>query len=233
MYRKLFLLLFLGLSSGAIMAQSKKKVKQLGQQLEQTKKKWVAPYYNQAEEPPLPMKSWVPEYGIRGKYAYNGIQLSIPFLEALLGEKLFLSGPHEGNIMDWDNDDFGHYNPKFLKKLKQYLKKLSKQKNFVSSYQPFYEANLQQLARSYFRAEQYLKQQPELIKAGQQLEAEERQEFFRDYSDQEETAGYIWYEANTCANFWLRRHTDGSADEFSDLLELLLSTFDASFLKNN
>lgn len=233
MQHKLLLLLFLGLSYGALSAQSKKKVEQLSDQLELTKKNWVAPYYNQAEEPPLPMESWVPEYGIRGKYAYNGIQLSIPFLEALLGEKLFLSGPHEGNIMNWSSDDFGHYNPKFLKKLKLYLKKLSKQKDFVSSYQPFYEANLQQLARSFYRAEQHLKQQPQLITAGQKLDAEDRQEFFRDYSDREEDAGHIWYEANTCANFWLRRHTDDSADEFSDLLDLLLSTFDASFLKNN
>jgi hypothetical protein len=69
------------------------------------------------------------------------------------------------------------------------------------------------------------------------------QEAFRPFADElsgewdesyiEGGSSYDWYEAVTCPGFWLRRTLDGTADEFYELLELTLNTFDPAFLLEN
>ena len=67
------------------------------------------------------VQSWVPEVGVRGRYSIAQKVISVSVIESIVGEKVFVSGPHSYGVSYTSNKDFGRYNPKFLTKLNQLL----------------------------------------------------------------------------------------------------------------
>ena len=57
------------------------------------------------------------------------------------------------------------------------------------------------------------------------------QESFRGFAESSERNGYDVYEAFSCPGFWVRRSIDGTADEFHQLLTMIMKTFDEQFLE--
>ena len=63
------------------------------------------------------------DVGIRYKYANLRSLLSIEKLGEIIGEPVYLEGPHENEIKYNSEEEFGHYNPAFLTKVKSGKKK--------------------------------------------------------------------------------------------------------------
>ena len=70
--------------------------------------------------------------------------LSKTVLESIVGEKAFLSGPHEMGINYNSAEEFGHYNPDFLTKLTETLTSVFSNKLFVDNTQALYNNQLKQ-----------------------------------------------------------------------------------------
>ena len=196
---------------------------------------------------PESIKSWVPESGIRGRYQIAKQVLSKSVLESILGEKAFLSGPHEDG-MDYNSSrKFGHYNPKFLTELQKHLANLYSNKIFVDYAQALYDSELKQYLRTYYLAYEVGANNQEAMAGYSAILATEPkqysestflsepsyylQEAFRGFAESIEAEGYDVYEGFTCPGFWVRRSIDGTADEFYQLLTLTIKTFDPEFLE--
>ena len=188
------------------------------------------------------LHTWLPNRGLRGLYAKAQFALNLAQLQKLSGQKIFGSGPHQNGKLNLKSaNDFGHYNPAFIKWITangipgQTNPKLRKE------LQPVYDKYLRRIARGFFVAHQNLKAQPRRLQQvqAQYLElldaqkdaGEFLQESFRPDTDHLEKAGHDWYEVNVAHGFWVRRTIDGSADEFHTLLTALLTTHDSKWLK--
>ncbi|GJM33843.1 MAG: hypothetical protein DHS20C18_28440 [Saprospiraceae bacterium] len=189
--------------------------------------------------------TWIPDLGVRGRYQMAKSVLSKKMVEAIVGEKAFLSGPHTDEINYSSATAFGHYNPKFLTQLHKVLENTYHNKTFVAGFQSFYDQELKGYLRTFYLTyEAGINNEPTktgyLSRIAQPVESRTDatddpsfylQEAFRSVADAIESQGYDWYEGATCPSFWLRRSIDGTADEFHDLLILTLKTFDRDFLK--
>ena len=189
--------------------------------------------------------SWVPESGIRGRYEIAKSVIGIPVLEKIIGEKVFLNGPHSDG-MNYESRDFGFYNPAFLNKLKTQLSSLYANKVFVNQVQPFYDRELKGYLRTFYLAYSHGANNTQIkdgymdkirnapAKQDSFLDAPSNylQESFREFAENTEREGYDVYEAFVCPGFWVRRTIDGTADEFYQLLRLTMNTFDAEFLNS-
>lgn len=189
--------------------------------------------------------SWLPESGIRGRYQIAKKVLSKSVLERIVGEKAFLSGPHESGI-NYDSRDFGRYNPAFLTKLKGQLSTLYSNKIFIDKVQSFYDKELKQYLRTYYLAYEAGANNQEVMDGYLALLSKEvksipqnafldepsyyLQESFREFADSAAAEGYDEYEAFTCPGFWVRRSIDGTADAFYELLVMTMGVFDDGFL---
>lgn len=192
--------------------------------------------------------SWLPEVGIRGKYAAMKTNLSKAILEGIVQEKAFVSGPHGNGITFRSLNEFGHYNPKFLTKLQAQLTPLLNNKAFVNNVQAYYDEQLKQYLRIYFLSYKEAANNQEIIdgylfaidneassdaSSGRVFLSNPSsflQESFRGFSNAITTQGYDEYEAFTCPGFWVRRSIDGTADEFYELLLMTMKVFDAEFM---
>jgi len=175
----------------------------------------------------------IPESGIRGRYEQYKKYLGISILESVVGEKVFLSGPHRTVLNYKSQDQFGHYNPLFLKKLGGNLKFLFQNKTFVKNAQAHYDTKLKRYLRVYFLSYKVAANNKEVMNGYLNAIAHpERyeymngrikgpsyflQESFRDFAEGLEKDGYDVYEAFTCPAFWVRRSIDGTADEFYEV----------------
>jgi hypothetical protein len=190
-------------------------------------------------------KSYIPESGIRGRYEQYKKYLGISILEKVVGEKVFLSGPHSAVPNYTSQDQFGRYNPLFLKKLDENLQFLFKNKTFVKNIQSHYDSKLKQYLRVYYLSYKVAANNKEVMDGYLDAIANPEkhdyrngrikgpsyylQESFRDFAEGLEKEGYDVYEAFTCPAFWVRRSIDGTADEFYEVLKLTLKTFDPEF----
>lgn len=192
-------------------------------------------------------KTDVPESGIRGRYAVYQKYFSISMLESIVGENIFLKGPHSDVLNFESQDSFGRYNPLFLKKLGDNLQFLFKNKTFVENTQDHYNRKLKQYLRVYYLSYKTAANNKEVMDGYEDAIANPEkhdymngrikgpsfylQEVFRDFAEGLEKDGYDVYEAFTCPAFWVRRSLDGTEDEFYELLKLTLKTFDPAFMK--
>ncbi|MFK7750300.1 MAG: hypothetical protein AB8B65_18055 [Kordia sp.] len=191
-------------------------------------------------------ETYIPESGIRGRYALYDQFFSISSLETIVGEPVFLKGPHANAPNYKSEKTFGYYNPLFIKKLEDNLRFLFQNKAFVSSVQSHYDQKLKQYLRVYYLSyevgannkevrDKYLAvianpEKYDYMNGSAKAPAFYLQEAFRDFAESLEKEGYDVYEAFTCPGFWVRRSMDGTADEFYELLKLTLQTFDPSFM---
>lgn len=183
--------------------------------------------------------TYVPESGVRGKYYINKNMLNLAIIAQLIGELVFVSGPHKTD-MDYSSGSFGHYNPKFLKKLEMQLKFLLADKKFIKKAEPFYKLKLKKYMQSYWLAYNYVKEPDTQKNALKLYETAIKhdpsgasftlQEYFREYTETYQSMGYDWYETNTTVLFWLRRMMDGTDKEFSALMSLVMERFDKKFV---
>lgn len=181
--------------------------------------------------------------GVREPYQCIENTLGIKALEQMLGEKVFLKGPHKDGINLEAQKEFGHYNPSFLKKAESFLKKAKKDKELNDKIQYIYNLQLKSTLRLYYLA--YDQPTEEIIEKYKEIVAEADpncegflcepssylQEIFRDFAEQKETEGYSVYTAFVAPGFWVRRNIDGTSAQFHNLLKQLFETYDAEFLK--
>lgn len=193
------------------------------------------------------ISSWIPESGIRGRYQIAKQVLGKAVLESIIGEKAFLSGPHEQDVNYNSAREFGRYNPKFLTQLQKSLASLFSNRIFVDNAQALYDSELKQYLRTYYLAYEAGANKQEVMDGYMAILATEPREYagnvflsepshflqesFRDFAESIEQEGYDVYEGFTCPGFWVRRSIDGTADEFYGLLTLTINTFDPEFLQ--
>ena len=190
--------------------------------------------------------SWVPESGIRGRYAQFKTKLGRLTLEKIVRHKAFIKGPHQEQLNLKSLTEFGYYNPKFLEKLISKMNKLYANKRFVENFQNFYDRELQDYLRVHYQAHnfikhnpeyktdylnhiEYYKKNPELGKQGLSPSYEMHNSFYHFGTDMDED-GYDVYEAYSCPSFWIRRSIDGTSELFFELLGNTLKTFDSDFI---
>ena len=186
--------------------------------------------------------TWLPDRGLRGLYAKAQFALNLAQLQKLSGHKIFGSGPHQNGKLNLKSaNDFGHYNPAFIKWITANGIPGGKNPELRKELQPVYDKYLRRTVRGFFVAHQNLTTQPQRLKLVQAryldlLDAEKDagdflQELFRPDTDRLEKAGHDWYEVNVAHGFWVRRTIDSTADEFHTLLITLLTTHDSKWLK--
>ena len=194
------------------------------------------------------MDSWLYEEGVRSRYAIIKSIASLNHFRGISELPVFLSGPHKnGTINYYSEDEFGHYNPAFLKKFKREMKLFFKKRSNRLLAQKLYDAHLKQVVRSYYDAYQFL--MPDKNKKIQLLdqkystlqeELEEHikrenkadyYEVFRPYADQQNSKGKDWYEAFVAPGFWLRRGIDGTHEQIYALLVMGMQQLDSDYLK--
>lgn len=184
------------------------------------------------------LDTWLPNRGLRGLYAKAQFALNLAQLQKLSGHKIFGSGPHQNGKLNLKAaNDFGHYNPAFIKWITTNGIPGGKNPKLRKELQPVYDKYLRRTARGFFVAHQNLRAQPQRLKQVQAryldlLDAEKDagdflQELFRPDTDHLEKAGHDWYEVNVAHGFWVRRTIDSTADEFHTLLTTLLTTHDS------
>jgi hypothetical protein len=188
--------------------------------------------------------SWIPEVGVRGRYEIAKSVLGKHTLEGIVGEPVFLSGPHSGEMDFTSKTEFGYYNPAFITGLHEMLAGIFSNRKLVKKTQKFYNLHCRTYLRTYYLAydagannetvmEGYmssLSNYDAKSNSDYPAHSEYLQEAFRDFAEGLEAAGYDVYEGFNCPGFWVRRSLDGTTDEFYALLRWTLETFDADFL---
>ncbi|WP_298517194.1 hypothetical protein [uncultured Kordia sp.] len=191
-------------------------------------------------------ETYIPESGVRGRYALYDQFFSISALETIVGERVFLKSPHTDTPNYKSKTTFGYYNPLFIKKLEGNLRFVFENESFVKSMQAHYDKELKQYLRTYYLSYKVAANNEEIMagylaaisdpKKHEYMDGRIKgpsfylQETFRDFANSLEKDGYDVYEAFTCPGFWVRRSIDGTADEFYALLNLTLQTFDPTFI---
>ena len=193
------------------------------------------------------INSWLPNRGIRGRYELAKKYLSVRFMEEIIGEKVFLKGPHAEEI-DFKSEEFGYYNPKFLKKLYDNLKSLYSNKEFIESTQALYDSRLKQYLRTFYLSYEIAVNNEEIISGYKKAIIDPSQgsymnwisgpsyylqESFAGFAQSIEGKGYDIYEGFTCPGFWIRRSIDGTEKQFYELLVLTISYYDQEFLNEH
>ena len=188
------------------------------------------------------LHTWLPNRGLRGLYAKAQFALNLAQLQKISGHKIFGAGPHANGQLNLKSpDDFGRYNPAFLKWAATHGIPGRTDAKLRKELQPVYDKFLRRTARGYFAAHQIVMANLKRLKKIQ-AEYSERldgrkgagdflQESFRPDADRLDKAGHDWYETNVAHGFWVRRALDGTDDECHALLTALLQTHDAAWLK--
>ena len=163
--------------------------------------------------------------GVRYKYAFLKKYVSLNMLKKVSGQAVFVSGPHQSEMDFKSPDDFGHYNPAFLKKTKSTLKEAMKRDAFNKLAQTLYDNELKSMARTFYRSHEYVKSKGGAMAYTIKYDPDA----FRSFADGEEKAGYDWYESDTFPGFWVRRYADGTEGLFIELLEMVMNKYDADY----
>jgi len=185
--------------------------------------------------------SYIPDIGIRGRYAAAKSALNPAILGKLVGEPVYLSGPHSGADLNLgSNTEFGHYNPEFLRKLGLILKDITRNKKLVKELQPFYDAHLKDYLRIHLFAypkfaknKELMRKYVEYVRKGEsgasfypfrdELSAFTNEMKKRNIGDD---VGHIAY---SVPSFWVRRTLDRTQDDFFELLTIIVETFDPQY----
>jgi hypothetical protein len=182
--------------------------------------------------------------------------VSLHKLSEYLGIQIFLSGPHSKYYLE-SNDllDFGHYNPEFPQKLREFLLPAKHHPKLLQLTKPIYNEWLQQTARDFFVIYQKLDSNPKFFRkeADRYLLLVEESRLdpyyldrfilflypaYTDNEDPEEAAKFSMIPGDESMDaqivkelvgFWIRRKADGTDTEFILGLVELLSLYDPEF----
>ena len=234
---KISVFILLLLTVHLVFAQTKKEHKAFKKTVNQVIDKWqTTPKDFEDYEKAY---TFLPELGVRGKYYLNKKIINLISIAKVVGEPVFLSGPHQKQMI-FDSGDFGRYNPKFLKKLNILLTVLLADKKFRESSAFFYEIELKKYLQTMMHAYEHVIENDEVkidaiehykmhlkddaSNAGYLMKAH-----FSEFIDHFVIAGYDWHELSSAAVFWVRRAMDGTDKEFYDLMLLMVETYDRPF----
>ena len=185
------------------------------------------------------MDSWLPNRGVRSKYAILKSIAGMDILESATGIKVFREGPHQGQINYYSNT-MGYYNPEFLNEVTRTLKTLFEDPEFKEDAKVLYERNFRKLLKTYYAAYQalhlkYGSQSGELRRLqeiyleamhGNHSPGEYLQWNFREIYPSMQDQGYDIAESITALGFWLRRNIDGTDIQFLDLLKMVFNNLE-------
>lgn len=174
---------------------------------------------------------------------------------AVAGRAPFRAGPHGSGLNLHATNDFGHYDPEFVRFVAQHAVPARHDSAFRAATQAHYDAYVGPLARIFYATHQKLVNNPACFAAerdeyaaaiarGDTQDYVEPWFFFMnptycahrrgEYEDYERTGfdgGYDGNVVKTCVGFWLRRAMDGTEAEFFEALTTLLRTYEPSVLE--
>ncbi|PJZ47393.1 hypothetical protein EHQ30_06075 [Leptospira brenneri] len=185
--------------------------------------------------------------------------LSFRKLSEYLGIEIFLSGPHSKYYLELNSQsEFGHYNPEFPLKLREYLLPAKTNPSLYKLTLPIYESFIRNTAREFFIIYQKLDSNPKFFRkeADRYLLLVEENRLdpyyldrfilflypaFTDNEDPEEASRFVYKKGDETIDaqvvkelvgFWIRRKADGTDTEFVLGLVELLKLYDSEFYQN-
>jgi hypothetical protein len=235
---KISILSFLLISANLLLAQTKKEHKAFKKAAIKLVENWqtAGPEFDYEKA-----ETFTPEVGIRGKYYLNKNIVNLLSIAKIVGEPVFISGPHKKE-MNFRSNEFGQYNPKFLQKLNALLTNLLNDKKFKEMSSALYDREFKKYLQTMMHAYEYVLENEEnktaaienyknFISIDPSSASFNMQEHFRDFSDYFAENGYDWYELSTAAVFWTRRAMDNSDKEFFNLLTTVIESYNRSFME--
>jgi len=200
--------------------------------------------WQQLEEPKpacVKMREYTGEAGVRALYCFARDILSYRSIETLFGEPVFLSGPHSNGYLYVQKQTFGHYNPAFVDWVKDKLVPEANDQAYIASTQPLYDKHLKNLMRAFYRTYVQFTHYPEPFMHERQLLSDitegRREAIYMGARWQDNTMreligldgyaeGLNWGNLSVALRFWQRRSLDGTADNFFQLMDHVISTYD-------
>ncbi|TGK50375.1 hypothetical protein EHQ16_06200 [Leptospira kanakyensis] len=185
--------------------------------------------------------------------------LSFRKLAEYLDIQIFLSGPHTKYYLELNsNYEFGHYNPEFPIKLREYLLPAKTNETLYTLTLPIYEGLIRNTAREFFIVYQKLDSNPKFFRkeADRYLLLVEENRLdpyyldrfilflypaFTDNEDPEESSRFVYKKGDETIDaqvvkelvgFWIRRKADGTDTDFILGLVDLLKLYDPGFYQN-
>lgn len=202
---------------------------------------WIAASYH---EPEAGMVT-----GIRDLASHLSPIVDLAKIQSLTEVPVFVSGPH-ANGPNLSADDFGRYDPAFVRWATLHLIPAAKDPVFRERSQAVYDRYLQEMTRIYWRVGTDLAEDEALLRrlagqygavidawkgkdaaAGTSARFEHLHRATYSYSEAA-GQGEPWmtanapYHAGVAMGFWMRRELDGSRVEFMKMIEVLLQTYD-------
>ena len=176
-----------------------------------------------------------PNGGIRATGSHLASLISLSDLEKLLPCPLYVSGPHKNGKWDlYNNDEFGHYNPKAIQYLADLAGKVVADKKFVELSRPLVDQYLQTQMYDMMVLHDVLYDEELYSEGG-------RAAVFGDIMDNygfSDEAFYLinslnledstWVYSNFAPEmlyFWARRYTDGTIDQFYQALSTVYKAY--------
>ncbi|GEM_PF-1242686 len=178
--------------------------------------------------------TWLTE-GMRSKYALAKKYAALTMLETAFGKKVFLSGPHNGEMDYLSDTEFGHYNPDFIADFRWAWETAIQNPAFKEVLKKVYYEDFQGMATTYFDAYHFINQNPQFLKGLQDKYESSLNSgggvYIRRFTD--DFANLQTYynssEASTAPAFWLRRSLDGTALQLLELQVMMMQTFELDF----
>ncbi len=185
--------------------------------------------------------------------------LSFRKIAEYLDIQIFESGPHTKYYLELNStDSFGHYNPEFPVKLREYLLPAKTNETLFTLTLPIYERLVRNTAREFFIVYQKLDSNPKFFRkeADRYLLLVEENRLdpyyldrfilflypaFTDNEDPEESSRFVYRKGDETmeaqvvkelVGFWIRRKADGTDTDFILGLVDLLKLYDSDFYQN-
>jgi hypothetical protein len=196
-------------------------------------------------------------YGVRSLYNTFKNIMGLDKLQSFAPVPIFKQGPHKSDF-NYQSNQFGHYNSEFVQWAAENLIPAAKDPVLRQLTQPVYDKYMQEMARLYYLAYANLHKNPNLLsevvrKYQNEIEKPSGQVYdlwgkgpgpylhytFHAYSTEINDRRYKWTKygypglyADVASGFWVRRQIDGTSEEFRRLLQKLMETYDADWLRS-
>ncbi|MFT5997951.1 MAG: hypothetical protein ACI81P_000396 [Neolewinella sp.] len=172
--------------------------------------------------------------GLRANYAMAKPYASLGLIERAFGEKVFLSGPHRGDMNWGSQNDFGHYNPVFLNSIHRAVERIVDNDLYSEMAELVYDEHFNDMLETYGEAYVYLEENPELkdemmnvylqsLNGSGQITNETYNQLGSNFSN--ENPELDIFDAYVAPYFWIRRAIDGTDDEFIKIFTLIYDEF--------
>ena len=103
---------------------------------------------------------YFPEGGYQNFWCHRPTSLTAALLEARAAAPIFLSGPHAQGFTAKSKNDFGHYNPAFVRWLADSVAPQNRATNTVAATQSMYDAMMKPLATIFYLTSHKVRTEP-------------------------------------------------------------------------